>query len=110
VGDLTSTLFRSPSDTRVPPLPPIVIPTSRACDSTDQDTELGGAATPVPTEQRMPNQQGGSTPASYYFGPSPKTPARSKKARPKKKHRKRRHKHKVRPKAGTKSRRPHRAT
>jgi phospholipase C len=68
VGDLTSTLFRSRPNTRVPKLPPIVIPTSGACDSNDQNTELGGAATPVPKQQRMPRQGGGSRPASYYYG------------------------------------------
>lgn len=72
VGDLTSTLFRSPKNTRLPKLPPIHIPTSGACDTQDQNTELGGAATPVPTHQRMPKQGGGSTPASHYFGPHPK--------------------------------------
>jgi phospholipase C len=69
VGDLTSTLFRSRRNIRMPKLPPIVIPTHGACDSNDQNTELGGAATPVPKQQRMPRQGGGSRPASYYFGP-----------------------------------------
>jgi phospholipase C len=66
VGDLTSTLRAQP-DTSVPALPPIILPTSGACDGTEQDTELGGAATPVPARQRMPRQGGGSTAASYYF-------------------------------------------
>ncbi len=68
VGDLTSTLFRSRPDKRVPKLPRIVIPTTGACSTNSQDSELGGAATPVPAHQRMPKQGGGSTPASYYFG------------------------------------------
>jgi phospholipase C len=68
VGDLTSTLFRSRRVTRVPKLPPIRIPTTGACTTTQQDSELGGAASPVPTHQRMPRQGGGSRPASYYFG------------------------------------------
>lgn len=68
VGDLTSTLFRSRRNTGMPKLPPIVIPTSGACQTSSQDSEQGGAATPVPTHQRMPRQGGGSRPASYYFG------------------------------------------
>lgn len=72
VGDLTSTLFRSRKDTRVPKLPAITIPNSGACSSQSQDTELGGSASSVPTKQRMPRQGGGSRPASYYFGPRPK--------------------------------------
>ena len=68
VGDLTSTLFRSRPSTRIPKLPPIVIPSGGACDRLDQDTEAGGAPTAVPREQRMPRQGGGSRPASHYFG------------------------------------------
>jgi phospholipase C len=68
VGDLSSTLLRSRPRVRLPKLPPIVIPTGGACDTNSQDSELGGAATPVPAKQRMPRQGGGSTPASYYFG------------------------------------------
>jgi phospholipase C len=71
VGDLTTTLFRAPADTSVPKLPAINIPSTGACDKTDQDDELGGAPSPVPTQQRMPKQGGGSTPASYYFGAKP---------------------------------------
>jgi phospholipase C len=78
VGDLTSTLFRSRRNIRMPKLPPIVIPTHGACDSNDQNTELGGAATPVPKQQRMPRQGGGSSPASYYFGPHPRRKHRAK--------------------------------
>lgn len=76
VGDLTTTLFRSRRDTRVPKLPPIHIPTSGACATADQNTEQGGAATPVPPHQRMPRQGGGSTPASYYFGHNGKSAKR----------------------------------
>jgi phospholipase C len=71
VGDLTSTLFRSRKDTRVPRLPAITIPTGGACSSQSQDTELGGSASPLPTHQRMPRQGGGSRPASYYSEPHP---------------------------------------
>ena len=67
VGDLTPTLFRGGPE-QLPKLPRIVIPDSGACNSEAQNTELGGAAGPVPRHQRMPRQAGGSTPASYYFG------------------------------------------
>jgi phospholipase C len=66
VGDLSSTLFRSRRDTRMPKLPPIKIPDSGACTSSSQNFEQGGAATPVPKHQRMPKQGGGSTPASRF--------------------------------------------
>ena len=33
----------------------------------NQDTESGGAAPSVPTNQTMPNQQGGTDPASDYI-------------------------------------------
>ena len=89
VGDLTSTLFRSSPDTTVPKLPPIVIPTGGACDTTDQDTELGGAASPVPAQQRMPRQGGGSTPAAYYFS----KPHKKHKKKHKKKRERTHHKH-----------------
>ncbi len=69
VGDLTSTLFRSAPNARVPKLPNIHIPTGGACNPFEQDAEQGGKATPVPKHQRMPRQGGGSTPASRYFKP-----------------------------------------
>lgn len=68
VGDLASSLSARRPDARLPQLPAIHIPTSGACDTTDQNTSLGGAATPVPAQQRMPRQGGGSMPARYYFG------------------------------------------
>ena len=71
VGDLTSTLFNSPTDAFVPPLPIPVpdTPNSGPCATLDQDTEgvLGGAAPSIPTVQTMPRQGGGSVPASNYF-------------------------------------------
>jgi phospholipase C len=88
VGDLTSTLFRSPNDTSVPQLPPIEIPTGGACATTEQDTELGGAASPVPKEQRMPRQGGGSTPAAYYFESAHKRHRKKAHPKPKPRHRK----------------------
>jgi phospholipase C len=93
VGDLTTTLFRAPTDANMPKLPAISIPTGGACDSTDQDDELGGAASPVPAEQRMPKQGGGSTPASFYFGPQPRKPHHHRRKRHKKKHKHRHRRH-----------------
>jgi phospholipase C len=70
VGDLTSTLFKSKKDTSVPKLPPTRIlfatPPSPA-DYTHQWTESGGFPPSIPTKQRMPNQHGGTDPASKYF-------------------------------------------
>jgi phospholipase C len=68
VGDLTSTLFRSPHNTSLPKLPGISIPSGGACEGLEQDSEAGGKATAVPPEQRMPRQGGASTPAQHYFG------------------------------------------
>jgi phospholipase C len=61
VGDLTSTLFRSPTATSVPKLPvPPLAPQQLdgSCSAVVQDTEEGGAAPNVPTNQRMPTQAG----------------------------------------------------
>ena len=69
VGDLTSTLFHSKADTSVPKLPKtsIVFASSGPASYTKQWTESGGFGPSVPTKQRMPNQSGGSEPASKYF-------------------------------------------
>src|SRR5262249_11697264 len=69
VGDLTSTMFCSRPDTKVPKLPPpaIYMPASGSCSSTSQQSEVGGAGPSVPTKQRMPVQGGGSEPASKYY-------------------------------------------
>jgi phospholipase C len=69
VGDLTSTLFQSKTNTAVPKLPAtaVYMPASGPCAAVDQDTESGGAAPTVPTKQRMPTQGGGSQPASDYY-------------------------------------------
>jgi phospholipase C len=67
VGDLTSTLFLSATNTSVPALPVPPVPTvqlSGTCSTVSQDLEDGGAAPDVPASQTMPNQQGGTTPAS----------------------------------------------
>ena len=47
----------------------------------DQDTEMGGAAPTIPTNQRMPTQHGKTIPATRWFPAAPTTtdrvPARS---------------------------------
>jgi phospholipase C len=69
VGDLTSAMFQSAPDTKLPRLPKtsVLLPTSGVCAAPDQETESGGAAPSFPTKQRMPNQQGATVPASRYF-------------------------------------------
>jgi len=69
VGDLSSTLFHSKTDTSVPKLPrtSIVFASSGPASYTEQWTEAGGFGPSVPTKQRMPNQKGGSEPADKYF-------------------------------------------
>ena len=69
VGDLTSTLFNSRTDTSKPKLPKtsIVFASTGAADYAHQWTESGGFGPHIPTKQRMPNQQGGSEPAAKYF-------------------------------------------
>jgi phospholipase C len=83
VGDLTSTLFGSATNTSVPALPVPPVPTiqlSGTCSTVSQDLEDGGAAPDVPTNQTMPDQQGGTGPASAHLtaavrrtGPRPMT-------------------------------------
>jgi phospholipase C len=70
VGDLTSTLFLSSTNTSVPALPVPPVPTVQltgSCSTLSQDLEDGGAAPDVPTNQTMPNQQGGTEPASTHL-------------------------------------------
>ena len=70
VGDLTSALFAGKYTTSVPALPVPVLAAQTLtgpCSAEDQDTESGGADPSVPTNQTMPNQEGGTTPASTYF-------------------------------------------
>jgi phospholipase C len=69
VGDLTSTLFQSKADKSVPKLPKtsIVFADSGPASFPNQWTEGGGFGPRVPTKQRMPNQRGGSAPASKFF-------------------------------------------
>jgi phospholipase C len=70
VGDLTSAVMSGTYNTSVPaiaasPLPPQTL--SGSCSLMNQDTESGGAAPSVPTNQTMPGQQGGTAPASDYI-------------------------------------------
>ncbi len=69
VGDLTSTLFNSATDTSLPKLPQtsIVFASSGRASSTSQWTETDGFGPSIPTKQRMPNQSGGSEPAGTFF-------------------------------------------
>ncbi len=69
VGDLTSTLFRSKHDASVPKLPKtsIVFASSGPASYAGQFTESGGFGPSMPTKQRMPNQRGGTDPASKFF-------------------------------------------
>jgi phospholipase C len=69
VGDLTSAMFQSKPETKLPKLPKtsVLLPSSGACEATNQETESGGASPSFPTKQRMPNQQGGTAPASTFF-------------------------------------------
>ncbi len=69
VGDLSSTLFNSKVDTTVPRLPKtsIAFASSGPASFSQQWTETGGFGPSIPTKQRMPNQSGGSEPASKFF-------------------------------------------
>ncbi len=70
VGDLTSALFAGTYTTTVPALPAPTLPAQELtgdCSLVNQDTESGGASPSVPSNQTMPNQQGGTTPASDYY-------------------------------------------
>jgi phospholipase C len=67
VGDLTSALFAGTYSSAIPSLPQPMLPAQQltgACSAVNQDSESGGADPSVPTHQTMPNQQGGSAPAS----------------------------------------------
>ncbi|HEX3907693.1 MAG TPA: alkaline phosphatase family protein, partial [Mycobacteriales bacterium] len=61
VGDLTSTLFRSPHDAKMPKLPDIALNgliLTGSCADPIEETELGGVGPTLPTKQRMPTQRG----------------------------------------------------
>jgi phospholipase C len=70
VGDLTSALFSGKYSTKVPVLPVVTLPApmaTGACSLETQDTETEGAAPMVPVNQTMPNQSGGTSPASQWY-------------------------------------------
>lgn len=71
VGDLTSALSAGATDTSVPKLPAtsVLLPQSGTCSYVWQETDASkGAAGPhYPNQQRMPDQKGGTEPASKYF-------------------------------------------
>jgi phospholipase C len=69
VGDLTSAVMSGTYNTSfpaiaAPALPPQTL--SGSCSLVNQDTESGGAAPSVPTNQTMPNQDGGTSPAGAH--------------------------------------------
>jgi phospholipase C len=66
VGNLTSTLFQSATQTARPKLPVSRLPAptfSGSCSIVNQETESGGASPDVPVVQMMPTQGGTSDPA-----------------------------------------------
>ena len=70
VGDLTSALFSGSTNTSVPSLPVPPRPTVQltgSCSTLSQDLKDGGALPDVPTDQTMPDQQGGTEPASTHL-------------------------------------------
>lgn len=70
VGDLTSAIFQSHQhEIKLPKLPKtsVLLPSDGVCKATDQETESGGASPSFPTKQRMPDQNGGTVPASKFF-------------------------------------------
>jgi phospholipase C len=70
VGDLTSAVMAGSYDTGVPAIAAPALPPqtlSGSCSLINQDTESGGAAPSVPTNQTMPNQNGGTEPASDFI-------------------------------------------
>jgi phospholipase C len=70
VGDLTSTLFRSPHQTKLPHLPEVALTPftlGGSCGEVGEESELGGRVPMLPTKQRMPTQHGTTVPAGRYF-------------------------------------------
>ena len=66
VGDLTSTLFRSPHQTKLPHLPEVALTPFNlggSCGEVGEESELGGRVPMLPTKQRMPTQHGTTVPA-----------------------------------------------
>jgi phospholipase C len=77
VGDLTSAMFQSKPNAKLPKLPKtsVFLPADGVCAAGDQETESGGASPSFPTKQRMPNQNGGTVPASTFFKPTAESEA-----------------------------------
>jgi hypothetical protein len=73
VGDLTSAVMSGSYDTSIPAIAAPALPPqtlSGSCSLVNQDTESGGAAPSVPTNQTMPNQEGGTArPAALALRP-----------------------------------------
>jgi phospholipase C len=70
VGDLTSTLFRSPHDAKLPELPQMPLTRfqlSGSCEEVGEESEIAGIGPTLPTKQRMPTQRGTTMPASRFF-------------------------------------------
>ena len=74
VGDLTSTLCRSPHDAKMPKLPNIRLTpftVGGSCMEVTEELEfVGGQGPTLPTKQRMPTQNGTTVPASRFFKPA----------------------------------------
>ncbi|HVT22057.1 MAG TPA: alkaline phosphatase family protein [Mycobacteriales bacterium] len=61
VGDLTSTLFRSPHNARLPNLPDVALTpfaVGGSCEEVTEESEFGGRGPVIPVKQRMPTQRG----------------------------------------------------
>jgi phospholipase C len=74
VGDLTSTLFRTPHDRSVPKLPTVALTPftlTGSCQEVTEESEFGGQGPTIPTKQRMPTQHGTTVSASRWFKDSP---------------------------------------
>ena len=59
VGDLTSAMFQSKPNAKLPKLPKtsVFLPADGVCAAGDQETESGGASPSFPTKQRMPEPE-----------------------------------------------------
>ncbi|HTW21811.1 MAG TPA: alkaline phosphatase family protein [Mycobacteriales bacterium] len=68
VGDLTSALFRGSHNAAMPALPKMPLGSATGTGTcTEEDTEMGGAAPTIPTNQRMPTQHGKTVPATRWY-------------------------------------------
>jgi phospholipase C len=75
VGDLTSTMFHSKTNAKLPKLPKVsvLMPVGGTCGATLQtmDSDIDAAVGKFPRKQRMPTQHGTTDPASKYFALKP---------------------------------------